>query len=143
MTDTISFQESGTRAVDSIMTTRLVTIDERANIARALSILAQHRIRHLVVLDERGQVVGLFSERDLLKHIAMNAGGQGQQAVRCLVKDLMIKRPFTVQPNTPIQEAAKMMAKLKIGCLPVVGKDEQRLGIITTSDVLKFFGNQG
>lgn len=154
MPETISVQESALQesasqkvtapTVNTIMTARLVTIHEKANVARALSILAQHGIRHLVVLDDRGEVAGLFSERDLLKHIAMNGGSQGQRAraVLCAVKDLMIKQPFTVQPTTTIREAARLMAENKIGCLPVVGKDQQRLGIVTTVDVLRFFADQ-
>jgi len=75
--------------------------------------------------------------------LAVNEGFKGQRSALCAVKDLMIKQPFIVSPTTTIREAARLMAEHKIGCLPIIGKDRQRLGIITTVDVLRFLADQG
>ena len=53
------------------------------------------------------------------------------------IKDVMKKRLVTVTPDTPIKEAAHLMAEKKIGCVPVVD-DGTLVGLVTTTDILRY-----
>jgi CBS domain-containing protein len=54
-----------------------------------------------------------------------------------LIKDVMKKRVVTVEPNTPIKDAAHVMAEKKIGCVPVVSGGAL-VGLVTTTDILRY-----
>ena len=78
-------------------------------------------------------MVGLVSSRLLLRHFArinkLNETGL------TTVKDIMIEKPLTVNPDTSIMDAMRKMQDNKIGCLPVV-KAKELVGIITEMDFL-------
>ena len=54
-----------------------------------------------------------------------------------LIKDVMKKHLVTVKPQTPIKEAARLMAEKKVGCLPVLS-DGNLVGLVTTTDILRY-----
>jgi CBS domain-containing protein len=101
------------------------------------------RIRHMPVLDDEGQVVGIVSQRDLFRGALARALGYGAHAQQKLlgqlvVKEVMTNDPVTIGPDAPLAEAARLMLERKIGCLVVV--EEGRLvGILTESDFVKRF----
>ncbi len=92
--------------------------------------MQQLHVRHLVVVDDREQVIGLLSERDL--------GGRHGAQVRHqrLVRDLMTPDPIVLEPAFDVHQAAELLRGLSIGCFPVVS-DSVLVGIITTSDLLE------
>lgn len=89
----------------------------------------QLHIRHLVVVDEQEQVIGLLSERDL--------GGRHGAQVRYQksVRDLMAPDPVSLDPEADVRQAAELLRGLSIGCFPVIA-DSALVGIVTTSDLL-------
>ena len=91
------------------------------------------RVRHLVVVDKSGEIVGVLSDRDL-------GAGRGEALRRNRrVADLMTRRPITVSPDTSVRQAANLLRGHNIGCIPIV--DAGRLvGIVTTSDLLVLIG---
>jgi acetoin utilization protein AcuB len=54
-----------------------------------------------------------------------------------LIKNVMKKRVVTVAPDTPIKEAAHLMAEKKIGCVPVIS-DGSLVGLVTTTNILRY-----
>lgn len=119
------------------MVRQVLTVCEDTPLSQASSLMGQHQVRHLVVVDTMQRPVGVFSERDFLKHIARRIG-KGQKVYRRLpVKELMVPRPRVITPDTTIAEAAGLMAKLKIGCLPVVDERGRVIGIVSVVDLLK------
>lgn len=107
------------------MTSNVVTIDETAKLPEALTLMGRHEVRHLVVVDD-GTVLGVVSERDLLRHL----GEQTQ------VREVMTKKVLGVSPAVSVSWAAALMLRNNIGCLPVLEDGEKLVGIITESDVL-------
>jgi CBS domain-containing protein len=90
------------------------------------------------VLDEDGVLVRIISQRDLFRGALARALGYGQHASRKIldtfvVKDVMTTDLVTTTPETAVVDAARVMIKRKIGCLPVV-KDGRLVGIITECD---------
>ncbi len=86
-------------------------------------------IRHLPVVDERHRVIGILSNRDL-----MRVGRKKRKELR--VGDVMTRDVATVRPFTPAHKAATIMLERKINSLPVVGDEEQLVGIVTATDFL-------
>jgi CBS domain-containing protein len=93
--------------------------------------MQQLHVRHLVVVDEQEQVIGLLSERDL--------GGRHGAQVRHLksVRDLMTPDPIVLDPEAGVHQAAELLRGFSVGCFPVVS-GSALVGIITTSDLLEF-----
>lgn len=90
----------------------------------ALQMMQQHNIRHLPLL-ENDQLAGLLTERDLLR--------SPHKAFR----QLMIRKVFVATPDTHIQALAHVMFDEHIGALPIVDDNQQLLGIVTRSDILR------
>ncbi len=91
--------------------------------------MQQLHVRHLVVVDEQEQVIGLVSERDL--------GGRHGTELRYQrsVRDLMTPEPISLDPEADVRQAAELLRGLSIGCFPVIS-DSTLVGIVTTSDLL-------
>jgi acetoin utilization protein AcuB len=99
---------------------------------------AQKLRRAPVVVD--GKVVGMVSERDLLKRlpgtIAQAATEAGEKGMESSVRSVMSATVQTVAPNDPLEAAAKLMLKHKVGGIPVVERG-RLAGIITESDIFR------
>lgn len=116
-----------------------VLADERVDAARkALKTLQVH---HLLV-EDRGRIVGIVSDRDILRAMSPYVDSAGAQRR----DDLTLQRPIysiasyhlvTVPRDTPLEVAAALMLEHDISCLPVTGKDAEVLGIVTKSDLLQ------
>ncbi len=109
-------------SVDEIMTDNPVTLDPGASFAMAGELMLANHIRHIPIVDARGGVVGLVTQRDLL------AGARGGQDRA--VGDVMRRNIHTVSSDEDMRAAALLMQKYKIGCLPVL-EDNVLVGIIT------------
>lgn len=128
------------KVVSDIMTTNVVTIREEDNLELIEGEMQSFRFRHMPVVDE-GKLVGVVTHRDLLRASAsVFDPGQAQKtaAIRAqfFVADLMTRNPITVQPTTPIGQAAKLMNDHKIGCLPVTDDHGTLVGIVTSADMV-------
>ena len=102
--------------------------------------MAQERIRHFPVLDG-GRVVGVVSQRDLFHATLgslMNYGERSEQAnlASVAVKEVMEEPAVTISPEASVKEAAAVMVRYRIGCLPVVENDRLK-GIVTETDILR------
>lgn len=116
------------------------TIKPNASVDEAFGILKREHIRHLLVVDDGGDLVGVVTDRDLRRP---DWDGGEIMSVKELyklgdelrVQDVMTDEVQTVKPNTSTAEAARMMAEEKIDCLPVVREGEV-VGILTSTDLL-------
>ena len=120
-----------------------ITIAEDTPINHALELMRDERVRRLPVLNKKGELVGIVSERDLLYASPSPATSLSIHEIHYLVSkitvdEVMTRDVFTVSEYTPLEEAARIMADNKIGGLPVV-RDGKLVGIITESDLFKIF----
>jgi Amt family ammonium transporter len=130
--------QPGDATIADIMTRNVCTVPPDTSLTRAAELQAQHGIRHLVVVDDQGEILGLFSDRDLVKH-TVRCLSSGKQPASALVKELMVTTPVTIRSETPISEAAECLASRKIGCMPVVDVGSRLVGIVSGIDVLQYF----
>ncbi len=120
-----------------------VFLDEDDSMKTAMDTLKDREIRHLPVLKGGEKLVGILTETDIKQASPSTATALEIREVYYLldkikVKQIMTKRPYTISPTAPIEEAAMVMRDKKIGCLPVM--EEGRLvGILTETDILDAF----
>jgi acetoin utilization protein AcuB len=120
-----------------------VFVDENDSMKKAMDLLKQRGIRHLPVLKDGARLVGILTERDIKQASPSQATALEIREIYYLmdqvkVKQIMTRRPSTISPTAPIEEAALIMRDKKIGCLPVI--EEGRLvGILTETDILDSF----
>lgn len=109
--------------VRHLMTHDLVTIQPSATVEEMTKLMKDHRMRHLLVCNRAGDLVGVISDRDL----RLTRGTTAQQ--------LMTYPPMTCTSDTPITAAITFLMNENISCLPVV--DRGRLcGVLTTTDLI-------
>ena len=121
--------------LDEIMTTDVRAVSPELPAEEAFELMRRERVRHLAVV-ERGQLVGVLSERDL--------GGRRGSTARAnrLVVELMNDHAITATPRTTVREAANLLRGHIIGCLPVMD-GRKVVGIVTTTDLLDLIGRGG
>jgi len=107
----------------------------------AADLMVRCKVRHLVVTDQDRKVVGVFTQRHVLKQLSpwlSEVTAPAEPPPRSQVREFMAKPPITVMPDTPLQEAAALLASHKIGCLPVVDAARRVVGILSSVDVLSY-----
>lgn len=120
----------------------VITITPDTPMLEALAMFKTEHIRRAPVIKD-GKMVGIVSERDLLNATPSSVTSLSIWEINYLlskvtVKRIMTKKVLSISEDTPIEEAARLMADNKIGGLPVV-KDGNVVGIITETDLFKVF----
>lgn len=125
--------------VRHFMTSDLFTLSPEQTCHEALAEFKRRRIRRAPVI-ENGRLVGIVSERDLLRVLPGTCGQAstpaGEAGMAVPIRDVMISDMATLGPNDHLAKAADLMLKRRIGGVPVV-QDGKLKGIITESDVFK------
>ena len=111
------------------MSTAVVTADVGETVKEAHVDMQVGVIRHLPVLDDRRRLVGMLSDRDVLRAVASKRNGR--------VSEVMTRDVVTIRPEAPAYEAAQVMLDLKIGSLAVVDDDGTLVGLVTQTDYLE------
>jgi acetoin utilization protein AcuB len=125
------------------MSSPVITIHPEMPMQDALKLMHQERVRRFPVVDKRGKLVGIVSDKDLLNASPSAATSLSVYEVNYLlskltVKEIMNRDVITIAEDTPLEEAARIMADNKIGGLPVL-RDNEVSGIITETDLFKIF----
>ena len=122
-------------SLELIMSADPVTVSPSTTLDDAISLMQDHNFRHLPVVDRRGALVGLLTQSDVLAATDSILRDRENRlpVTRLPVEDMMITRVMTVDVETSLRSAAKLIEKHKIGCLPVLEGD-RLVGIITDSD---------
>ena len=132
----------GVTRVRDIMSDQIVTISSDDTLSTVEDIMTLGGVRHMPVV-RGGQLVGVVSERDLLRASLSNLTAFGTEQRRAFLHAVEIKRvmsapPVVIHSDATVNEAARLMAERKIGCLPVVDR-EKLVGMLTETDVLRYF----
>ncbi|MEE8152803.1 MAG: CBS domain-containing protein [candidate division NC10 bacterium] len=122
------------------MRRRPVTVSPQETLRSAWRVIREHRIRHLPVV-ERGRLVGIVTDRDLRHALPSRAVGLEAHEIPHLAEkvsiwEVMARAVVTIDREAPIEEAARLLLKYRIGGLPVV-KGETLVGIITKTDLVR------
>lgn len=122
------------------------TLSQDAPFQEARDLFRQSRFRHVPIVNATGDLVGIISDRDVLREAAaMNENVQNwlREVVQegKTIKDFMIKRVLAATPRSEIRLIAKVMFEERIGSMPVIDDDGRLVGIITRSDILRTIVN--
>ena len=111
---------------------RIICIEPSADIAAAAKLLSAHHIGALVVRGAEGEVVGMLSERDIVRTMA-DVGSAGLQAP---VAQIMTRNVSTCDVNDSISSLMERMTEGKFRHMPVFDQD-RLVGLVSIGDVLK------
>jgi CBS domain-containing protein len=109
------------------------SVDEGATLKEAAELLDTRRVGAMVVLDAGGALIGVLSERDIVRNIAR----MGAAALKCTVGDVMTRHVVTVRPRETIERAMDRMTDRRIRHLPVV-EAGRLLGVVSIGDLVKW-----
>lgn len=131
--------------VRDLMTDNVLTVRPGDTVDKIYDAMSERSIRHIAVIDDEGDLVGLVSHRDLLRHALIERPDLPlfvQRAIlkRTKVEEIMTSEVATAEPDLPLAEAAQMMFENKFGCLPVI-EGWRVVGILTESDFVRYFSH--
>ena len=119
-----------------------ITISPDANFFEARSLIHDKGVRHLPIVDKENRLLGIITDRDIREAAPSDATLLSVQELNYLLGKLKVsaimtpkEKLITINPDTLIEEAVKLMRDHKIGCLPVV-EGEKLYGIFTETDAL-------
>lgn len=110
----------------------LAVVSPKDTVYHALTVMAQHDVGALLVLDGE-QLVGIFSERDYARKIIL----QGKSSKETLVREIMSDRVAYVTPATTLDECMALMTEKRFRHLPVLVDDGSVVGIVSIGDLVK------
>lgn len=112
--------------VQRVMSNRVLVVPPNATYEEVATLMKENHVRHLLVTNIRGDLLGVISDRDVARSV-VNASTATAQSI-------MTANPAYASPDTPIRTAISMMLDRHISCLPVV-EDRRPVGILTTTDL--------
>lgn len=124
--------------VRDIMSQPVLTVETDETLWDAWQLLFVSGLRHLVVIDQLGQCVGVLSDRNILAEVPATA----EHLSARLVADVMARVPTaTIDPTADPREAAAVMARATSEAVPVIEPDGRLVGIVTESDLVRWLGD--
>jgi CBS domain-containing protein len=120
--------------VADVMTRKTITLSPHHAFAEAVSLMADRHFRHIVVVDTAAQILGVISDRDILRTLARTTNWQTKD-----VSQIMTRDPVTVKRETPLSVAVAKIVSKRINCLPVLDDEGKVCGILTSTDLLKAY----
>jgi acetoin utilization protein AcuB len=114
-------------------------------VTEAQALMQQHSFRHLPILDADGRLVGLITQRSLIQAIPSGMRSVSPAAINYALAKIrayhvMVKNVITIGEDVALEEAARVMADKRIGCLPVM-RGDKLVGIISDNDIFDVMVN--
>ncbi len=136
--------------IRDVMNPRVIALKRTADFKEIVSVLRQHQVSACPVVNDAGQVIGVVSEADLLFKEADPGTPCGSIRQRWKLSEeskvnavtaghLMTSPAVTIQPDTPVAVAARVMQDRRLKRLPVVTDDGTLIGIVSRADVLSVY----
>lgn len=121
-----------------------ITLKPDQSVSEAVDLMSENSLHRLPVVDDNGKLLGLITETVITSNTPNNASTLSVFELNYLlnklsIKDIMIKDVKTINKDALLEEAATIMRKYDVGCLPVVEEDNKLIGIITHNDIFTAF----
>jgi CBS domain-containing protein len=131
--------------VNELMTPRPASIQGEAPIREALDIMLELDVRHLPVVNDDNEVIGMISDRDLRTMFQPAEGppelvAWANRRLAQPVSSLMSGDVLQVQSDDDAQDAIDLMLEHRVGALPVTSAEGRLVGIVSYIDVLRMIG---
>ena len=129
--------------IRELMSGGLITVRRETPILEARDLMAKERIRHLLVTDTGGALLGIVTDRDIRLNLPSQATSLSVWEINHLLTELtvgqvMTQSVITVGPDRPARDGARLMLDHKIGALPVLDGGHL-IGIVTETDIVRAF----
>ncbi len=144
------------QTVQDIMTLELVWLKPEACLIDAIKIMQKRKCRHVPILNNQGQLMGIISDRDVLQYLSfpvvypdapkgkprgfrtrLFASDPEDPSLHLRLSQILTPKVVHILPNCSIYEAAKILHKKRISCIPVVNGDGRLRGMVTTTDLMR------
>lgn len=129
--------------VRDLMSTRPISVGAETPLREAALLLVRRRHTALPVLGEDGRLLGLLSDREVIRHLLVNhlqGGAHGRaassEAAPRLVRDVMTRQVLCVSPDQPLADVASLMVNKDVDRVPVVNEGEL-VGFLTRGDIVR------
>lgn len=127
--------------IDDVMTKNIVTVEMDDPLSEVHTIFESTNFHHLLVV-ENNKLVGIVSDRDLLKSLSPNVGTLAETKKDALtlnkrVHQIMSRMPLTAEVNESIYKVIDIFNNNKISCVPIIDSSHKPVGIISWRDILK------
>lgn len=146
-----------TKTVADVMSRNPVVVQRETSLTEAIKILAERRISGLPVVDDKGKLIGIISETDLMWQetgvtppayimfldsviYLQNPARYERDLHKALgqtVGEVMSKDPITIAPDKSLRDAAKLMHDKNVHRLPILDSEGQVIGILTRGDIIR------
>ena len=134
--------------ISKFMTTDVVTLDRKSDIAEAKKLMIRFRIRHLPVTRPDSTLIGIVSDRDIRSampskyfHDRSIKETEAEGLTGVLAQEIMTKDPVSVSLSSTLQDALLLIEKTRVGAFPVVDENLKVMGIVSDRDLLNAFIN--
>ncbi len=142
------------RTIQEIMTKQVVCLEPQDNLARAIEVMQTETIRHIPVIDEQAKFVGLVSDRDILRNLSfagkrppslpkrfrehLFTAKSDPDSLQLFIESIMVRKALQyIPPSCSVCEAADILNKKRVSCLPVIDEQEKLRGIVTITDLMQ------
>jgi len=125
-----------------VMTRSVVTVHMDDPLDRIRSIFQESRFHHLLVTDN-GKLVGVISDRDLLKNVSPFIGNdmmerrQDTNTLQRRAHQIMTRYPVTATIDTPVEDGVRLLMQQRVSCLPITNSTQHIEGIVSWRDLLR------
>ena len=129
-------KEAETTLINAIMNSHpLVEATQFDSIFTVSNLMKEENVGSIIIMDQNTDPVGIITERDIVRRVISD--GKDPKITKAL--EIMSKPLITVKDDTHLYDVAKKMAKNKIRRLPVVKNNNTLIGIVTVTDIIKFY----
>ena len=118
--------------VEDAMTEDVITIDAEASVKKAVDLMNKNEIGCLIVT-RNAKAMGIVTERDMLSRVL----GMSRNPEKTKISEIMTSPLVVADPGMDLEEAARLMFKMKVKKLPVVSEGNL-LGLVTLTDIARF-----
>ena len=123
-----------------IMITNVICVDMDERLPNVRHIMEKNGFHHLPVT-EKGKLIGIISDRDLLRFISPFIDSASEQprdldTLNHAAHQIMTRQPISVKADTSIEDIVTWFKRVDISCLPVIDDKEQVIGIISWRDLV-------
>jgi CBS domain-containing protein len=130
--------------VSEVMTEFPITLSPDCDVVTAFNLMRDRKIRHIPIVDGDGEVLGILSERDIGRVQDLRRDedegltpDENDTPLRLAkIDEVYVRTPVTVDEETPLADAARLLLDNKIGCLPVT-RGVELVGILTEADFVR------
>jgi CBS domain-containing protein len=132
--ETVEMGEFEDYPVSELMSSPPITIRPSVSIKEAAKIMVENNIGSLIVVDDKGSIIGIVTVRDIIREVV----AKGLSPDKIKVEDIMTRNIYYILSDDTIKRAVEIMSERGIGHLPVIDPNDYRLvGVISKTDILK------